>query len=112
MCSSVDLPEPDGAIRAIDWPAQAASSAPLRISSVTSPCWYRRSIPCTYKTGVSAAMVRISFVAQRFDRIEPRRPPGRINRRQQGEHERHHDDGRGFADIHLRGQLRQEIQFG
>ena len=34
MCSSVDLPAPDGATSATDCPGQTASSAPFRISSV------------------------------------------------------------------------------
>ena len=37
MCSSVDLPAPDGATSATDWPGHTASSAPLRMSSVASP---------------------------------------------------------------------------
>ena len=34
MCSSVDLPAPDGATSATDCPGHSASSAPLRMSSV------------------------------------------------------------------------------
>ena len=36
--SSVDLPAPDGAISATDWPAHRARSAPRKISSGASPC--------------------------------------------------------------------------
>jgi hypothetical protein len=44
MCSSVDLPEPDGATSATDCPAHSASLAPSRIVSGTSPCKYCRFI--------------------------------------------------------------------
>ncbi len=37
MCSSVDLPAPEGATSATDWPAQTASSTPVSTSSVASP---------------------------------------------------------------------------
>ena len=44
MCSSVDLPAPDGATSATDCPGHSASLAPSRIVSVASPCVYWRSI--------------------------------------------------------------------
>ncbi len=50
------------------------------------------------------------LVAQGFDRIEARGPPGRIERGEDGEHERHDHDRDGFAGIHLRRQLRQVIE--
>ena len=37
MCSRVDLPAPDGAISATDWPGQSVSSAPFSTSTTVSP---------------------------------------------------------------------------
>src|SRR6478736_113721 len=40
-----------------------------------------------------------SLISQRLDRIEARRAPSRIERRQQRQRERHDDHRRGLADI-------------
>ncbi len=50
------------------------------------------------------------LVAQGFDRIEARGPPGRIERGEDGEHEGHHHDRDGLARIHLRRQLREIVE--
>ena len=54
MCNSVDLPAPDGATSATDCPAHTASSALLRISSVASPWWNCRLMPCRKTSGYSS----------------------------------------------------------
>ena len=74
MCRRVDLPAPDGAISATDWPGQTASSALLRMSSVLSPWPKRREIPCRKRsgrcsppaeaTGAEAAVAEASAVAE------------------------------------------------
>src|ERR1043166_2479915 len=50
-----------------------------------------------------------SFIAQRFHRIEPGRPPGRVDRRQEREAERHDDDERHLQRVDLGGELREEV---
>ncbi len=54
----------------------------------------------------------MSLVAQRFDRIEPRGTPGRIDRRQNRKDERHADDGCDILCIDDRRKPRQEIKLG
>src|ERR1700683_2034754 len=51
-----------------------------------------------------------SFVAKRFDRVETRRPPGWIEGRKQRQSKRHDHHGGGFLDIHVGGQLGEEIK--
>src|SRR5579884_4118126 len=87
-CSKVDLPAPDGAISATDWPDYRARSTPRRISSSVSPPPKCFSTACSHSAGVAP-----SFIAQRLDRIEPRRPPGWIERG--GERQRHGHDHDG-----------------
>lgn len=55
---------------------------------------------------------RPSLVPQRLDGIEPRRAPGRKQRRQERKHKRHGDDGKRLAYLHLGRQLVEEIKFG
>src|SRR4051794_35730633 len=114
MCSSVDLPEPDGATSATDCPAQSASLAPSRIVSAASPCKYCRFISWRSMTGTSSApcsrSISPSLVPQRFDGIEARGAPRRVQCRKERQRQRHDDDGRGLADVDLGGQLRQEIE--
>src|SRR5262249_15296184 len=123
MCKSVDLPAPEGATSATDWPGQMASSAPLRMSCVTSTWRWCRSIsartsiggsPSPRATPVSdldSALI-VSLIAQRLDRIEARRAPGRIKRRQQRQHERHYQYRRGLAGIEIGGEFRQKKKIG
>src|SRR5216683_2904329 len=61
------------------------------------------------RSSSAAAAPRRSLIAQRLDRIETRRAPGGIERRQEGEPEGHHQHGRDFAGVDLRRDLREEI---
>ena len=82
MCSRVDLPVPDGPISATISPGAIDNDAPRNISRRLRPCRKPRTIP-------SRDNAAGSLIAQRLDRIEPRRPPGRIDRRQQRQRQRH-----------------------
>ena len=117
MCSSVDLPAPDGATSATDSPGKIARSAPFRTVSVPSPSpvvafdhvqEQDRASLLLLPRHLARASTMVSFVAQRLDRIEARRAPGRIERRQEGQHQRHHDDRDGLARVHLGRQLRRK----
>ena len=111
MCSSVDLPAPEGAISATDWPGHTASSAPLEDVE------RRVALPVVALDAVQeddgrfAVGHRALLVTQRVDRIEARRAPGRIERGEQRQRERQHDHRRGLAESHLGRQLRQEVDF-
>src|ERR1700722_7388116 len=105
-CRSVDFPAPDGAMSATDWPGASSSEAPFRTSTVVSPRPYRRST----LSSVSAATRAWSFIAQRLDRIELGRAPGRIDRRRERQDQRNRDDGENVRHFDARGQLRQEIE--
>src|SRR5580692_7414774 len=105
-CRSVDFPAPDGAISATDWPGASSSDAPFRTSTVVSPRPYRRSTA----SSVSAATRAWSFIAQRLDRIELGRAPGRIDRRRKRQDQRDRDDREHVRHFDARGQLRQEIE--
>ena len=79
----------------------------------------RRSAPrSSSRRGRSGARSRSSrstvssLIAQRLDRIEPRRPPRRIDRRQQRQDERQRDDRDHVARVDARRQLRQEVELG
>src|SRR5436305_13724838 len=54
----------------------------------------------------------VSFIAQSLDRIEARRAPRRIERRQERERERHHHHRRGLAGIEIGGKLGEKIELG
>src|ERR1700733_1907269 len=105
-CRSVDLPAPDGAISATDWPGKSSSDAPFRTSTVVSARPYRRSTA----SRLSAATRAWSFIAQRLDRIEPGCAPGRIDRGRQRQDQGYGDDGENVGHFDARGQLRQEIK--
>ena len=60
----------------------------------------------------SAATRAWSFIAQRLDRIELGRAPGRIDRRRERQDQRNRDDGENVRRFDARGQLRQEIELG
>src|ERR1700722_14847121 len=105
-CRSVDFPAPDGAISATDWPGASSSDAPFRTSTVVSPRPYRRST----LSSVSAATRACSFIAQRLDRIELGRAPGRIDRRSERQDQRNRDDRENVRRFDARGQLRQEVE--
>src|SRR5579872_2778829 len=50
-----------------------------------------------------------SLITERFDRIEARRAPRGVERRQERERQRHDDDIGDLDRIDLRGHLREEI---
>ena len=87
MCSSVDLPAPDG-------PTSATISPGSTVKSRRRAARRARAPACLEAAGDDrAARARDaplpSLIAQRLDRIEPRGPPGRIERRQERQHQRH-----------------------
>src|SRR5688572_17943628 len=102
MCSRVDLPEPDGPTSATISPGRTWRSARLITSRKPLPAWRKR---CWTFFNSSAGLL----IAQRLDRIEPGRAPGRIERRQQGQYQRHDDDQRHFDGIDDRRQLGEEV---
>src|SRR5882672_4245808 len=89
MCSRVDLPEPDGPTSATISPRRMTKLASWMTSSRLPPWAKVRVTPDAARTISSA-----SLIAERLDGIEPRGTPGGIDRRQQGEaerHDHHHD---------------------
>src|SRR3990172_6933493 len=105
MCSNVDLPEPDGPTKATISPRATASVAP-RSTARRLPPWTKvRSILSRARTA-SAAL----FIAQRLDRIEPRRAPRRIERGQERQPQGAAADRGHVPCLDDRRQLRQEIE--
>ena len=80
-------------------PARTTRSAPLEDVELAAALGIVRSTLRSSRT-VSSAPAS-SFVAQRLHRIEPGGAPGGIERRQEGQRQRHHDDDDGLAGIHL-----------
>src|SRR5690349_2296903 len=86
MCSRVDLPEPDGPTSATISPRRMTKLASWMTSSRLPPWAKVRVMPDAARTTLST-----SLIAQRLDGIEPRGPPGGVERRQEGKAERHRD---------------------
>src|SRR6185369_15247331 len=86
LCSRVDLPEPDGPTSATISPRRMTKLASWMTSSRLPPWAKVRVTPDAART-----MSLASLIAQRLDGIEPRCAPGGIQRRQEGEAERHCD---------------------
>src|ERR1700742_148205 len=103
ICSNEDLPAPLWPTSATISPARRERSSPLNTSSWPSPSLYFR---------VMASSLKTSLIPQRLDWIEPRRPPRRIERGEEGQHQGHHHHRRHFAGIHLRRHAGEEIDGG
>src|SRR3569833_1016209 len=103
ICSSEDFPAPLWPTSATISPARRERSSPLNTSSWPSPSLYFR---------VMVSSRRTSLIPQRLDRIEPRRPPGWIERGKEGQHQRHHHYRCHFARIHLRRHAGEKIDGG
>src|SRR5689334_11112982 len=82
-CSNVDLPAPDGPTRATLSPLASRSEIRRSTSRLSPACLNVRTTDLSSSTG--------SLIAERFDGIEPRRAPGRIERRQERQAEGHGD---------------------
>src|SRR5215510_6408095 len=104
MCSSVDLPQPEGPTSATSSPRRTASDTPRSTSSLAAPWSKLRLTPLRTRTPSAR-----SFIAQGLHGIEPRRPPGRIEGRREGERERQHHDERDLAEIDNRRLPREEV---
>ena len=78
-CSSVDLPAPDGPTSATISPGRSASVDAAQHRQLDAAPGGR----CARRRAARAPRRRRSLIAQRLDRIEPRRAPGRVERRQE-----------------------------
>src|SRR5258708_520045 len=101
-CSRVDLPAPDGPTSATISPDRSASDAPRSTGSFDAAWLNVRSTARSSSDGAS-------LIAQRLDRIEPRRAPRRIERREERQRKAHADDEDNFCRIDLGRKLAQEI---
>src|SRR5258705_6902325 len=104
ICSSVDLPQPEGPTSATSSPRRTASETPRNTSSLAAP-WSKLRLTFLRTRTLSAR----SLIAQGLHRIEPRRAPGRIKRRREGERQRHRHDERDLAELDDGREPRQEI---
>src|SRR4051812_5945767 len=101
--SRVDLPEPEGPSKATISPAPTLRSMPRRTWMVT-PAWTKlRLRPVT-----SSA----SLIAKHLHRIGVRRLPGRIEGREEAQHQRHDDDRGDFDRIGLGRQIGEKADRG
>ena len=113
-CSSVDLPAPDGATSATDLARRRA-----RGRRRAGPRAARRPAPIAALDASSRRAPgrrprRTSFIAQRLDRIEPGRAPGRDRASPASDRTSAISDDRRRPRVGSisRGQLRQEIELG
>ena len=94
-CSRVDFPAPDGPTSATISPGSQREIDPIQHASSVPACLKTRRTPRSSSAAPSA--IRRSFVAQGLDRVEPRRAPGRIERSEERQSERHRHDRGDFT---------------
>src|SRR5262245_6513276 len=111
MWSSDDLPAPEGPTRATISPGRTDRLTCLKMSSLIPPCAKALATSRSSRT-VSIGGFIGSLVTQRFHRIELGGAAGGIERREEGQRQRHHGDEDGLVEIHLGRQLRQIIELG
>src|SRR5579872_6660900 len=101
-CRRVDFPAPDGPTSATISPLARFSETPRSTSRLWPACLKVRTTPSSASAD--------SLITERLDRIEPRRAPGGIERREerQAEGQGHHADDVGRVD--LRGNAGKEIE--
>src|SRR5262245_2662106 len=104
ICSSVDLPQPEGPTNATISPGRTDSDTPFNTSSRAAPLPKPRAIFCSVRTSVEL------LIPKSLHRIEPRRAPRGIETRQQSEPQGDGHDQRNLRDLDNRGQMRQEPQ--
>src|SRR5208282_606291 len=102
-CNKVLLPDPETPTTATRSPAMTERSMPSSTGTSSGPLLYVFLKPRHSSTGAAL------FIAQRLRRIDPRRPPARVDRRQQGQHERDRRHRDHVAALHLRRQLADVI---
>src|SRR5579859_2974375 len=105
--SKVDLPAPDGPTRATSSPACTAQSAPRRMLSCSVP-WPKVITILDRRSAVELA----SFITQRLDRIDARRPPGRDDAEDEAQSQGDHDDIGHLKPVDLRRYLRKQVELG
>ena len=81
VCSSVDLPAPDGATSATDLARPQREVGAVRMVSFAAP-WTIVPLDAQFDRSSLIGAASASLVPQRFDRIEPRGAP---RRKQRGE---------------------------
>src|SRR6185369_3048593 len=101
ICSKVDLPDPDGPTNATISPVRISRSVLTMTSSWPLACLKLCRMPRSSRTAL--------LIAQSLHRIEPRSPPGWINRGQQRDHEGHAGNPGDIPGIGDRRNMRQEI---
>src|SRR5262245_27751795 len=106
MCSSVDLPQPDGPTSATISPGCTDSDTPFSTSSLASALPKPRAMFCRARTSALPLLI-----SKRLHRIEPRRPPRGIETRQQGEAQRYADNHRDLPWPHDRRQMRKKPRY-
>src|SRR5262245_59352300 len=113
MCSSVDLPAPDGPTSATAWPGWRSMLAPLSTWISRSP-WRK-----TRRTSRSCSTERVwavsctgLLVAEGFHGIEPGSAPGWIEGGQHRQHQSHQDDDAGGLPVEVCRQLGEVIDAG
>src|SRR5262245_53680622 len=104
MCRSVDLPQPEGPTSATSSPGRTTSETP-RSTSSRAPPWSKLRLTCL-RTRMPSAL---SLIAQGLHRIEPRSPPGRVDRGREGESQGEHHDQRDLPNIDDCRQPREEV---
>src|SRR6185437_16320218 len=109
ICSSVDFPAPDGPTKATISPGFSARSMPLSTARSTPPWRYTRLTPASSSAGFIPGG---SFVAQPLDRVEPRRPPCRVERGEERQRQRHDHHGRDLPGDDLRRNAGEVINLG
>src|SRR5262245_55867946 len=100
-CSNVDFPAPEGPTSATLCPLTRRSVMPCSTSRLSPACRKVRTTSWSSSTG--------SLIAERLDRIEPCRTPGRIERCQERETESHGDYTDDVGDVDLGRNAREEI---
>src|SRR5262245_56359255 len=104
MCSSVDLPQPDGPTSATSSLCLTASETPRSTSSRTAPCAKLRLTPLR----TSTSLLR-SLIAQGLHRVEPRCTPSGIERCRERKRQRQRHDERYLSETDDGRNLGQEI---
>ena len=104
-CSSVDLPAPDGPTSATISPGRSDEIDAVQHRELDAALAGRRWRTLrAIRAPVGRANPRTrfaarSFVAQPLDRIEPGGAPGRVERREERQRQRHHHDGGDLARV-------------
>src|SRR5688572_2900894 len=99
-CSSVDLPEPERPMMAMRSARRTSRSIPRSTCTGAGP-WY---VFLRLRHDTTA-----SLITQRFGRIHLGRAPARVERGEEGKHERDERDPQDVGWMHLRGQVGNEI---